>query len=68
MSSATEWIANLPWHTVVIVIIVLIGLRFALLRLDSAFAKSAAETAESLALAMGLVFLVIRPFFVQAFY
>ncbi|HOK53413.1 MAG TPA: signal peptidase I, partial [Armatimonadota bacterium] len=55
-------------HTVVIVIIVLIGLRFALLRLDSAFAKSAAETAESLALAMGLVFLVIRPFFVQAFY
>lgn len=68
MSNFTEWLANLPWHTVVITIIVLIGIRFALLKKGTPSAKSMAEIAESLAIAMGLVFLIIRPFFVQAFF
>src|SRR3990172_1027632 len=68
MNNITEWLANLsPW-TVVVVIVVLFGLRYALLKLRTQSAKSAAEIAESLAIAMGLVFLIIRPFFVQAFY
>lgn len=68
MSNFTEWLANLPWHVVIITIIVLIGIRFALLKQGTPAAKSMAEIAESLAIAMGLVFLVIRPFFVQAFF
>jgi signal peptidase I len=68
MSNITEWLANLSYVTVIIVIVVLVVLRFVLLRLGSPFAKSVAEIAESLAIAMGLVFLLIRPFFVQAFF
>ncbi|MEN6520280.1 MAG: signal peptidase I [Armatimonadota bacterium] len=68
MSNITEWLANLPWYTVVVTIIVLIGIRFALLKRGTPSAKSMAEIAESLAIAMGLVFLIIRPFFVQAFF
>jgi len=68
MSNITEWLANLSYTTVIIVIVVLIVLRYALLKLGGSFAKSAAEMAESLAIAVGLVFLIIRPFFVQAFY
>lgn len=68
MRNFTEWLANLPWHVVVITIIVLIGIRFVLLKQETPVAKSVAEIAESLAIAMGLVFLIIRPFFVQAFF
>ncbi|MEN6372549.1 MAG: signal peptidase I [Armatimonadota bacterium] len=68
MSNITEWLANLPWYTVVATIIVLIVARFALLKRGTPSAKSMAEVAESLAIAMGLVFLIIRPFFVQAFF
>ncbi len=69
MSNLTEWLANLSYTAVIITIVVLIALRFALLKLSgSQFAKSFAEIAESLAIAMGLVFLIIRPFFVQAFF
>lgn len=68
MNNVTEWLANLPPQTVIIVVVVLLGLRFALLKLPVPAARSAAEVVESLAIAMGLVFLVIRPFFVQSFY
>jgi signal peptidase I len=68
LSSITEFLANLDWKTVIVVIAVLIGIRFILVRQGSQAAKSAAEIAESLAIAMGLVFLIIRPFFVQAFF
>lgn len=68
MSGITEWLANLSWQTVVVVIIILVGLRYTLLKLGTPGARSVAEIAESLAIAMGLVFLIIRPFFVQAFF
>ena len=68
MSNITEWLANLSWQTVVIIIVCLVALRYALSKQGTAAAKSAAEIAESLAIAMGLVFLIIRPFFVQAFF
>lgn len=68
MSSATEWLANLSWQTVVITVAVLFVLRYVLLKMESPAAKGMAEIAESLGIAMALVFLVIRPFFVQAFF
>lgn len=68
MNGITEWLANLSTPVVITVIVVLVGLRFALIKQGSAAAKSVAETAESLAIALGLVFLIIRPFFVQAFF
>lgn len=68
MNNVTEWLANLSYTAVCIVIVVLIGVRYVLLKYKAPWAKSLAETAESLAIAMGLVFLIIRPFFVQAFY
>ncbi|MCX8052577.1 MAG: signal peptidase I [Armatimonadetes bacterium] len=67
--SITERLANLSIPTVIITIVVLLILRWLLLKQKKyAIAKSIAEFAESLAVAMGLVFLVIRPFFVQAFF
>ncbi|MCL5736708.1 MAG: signal peptidase I [Actinobacteria bacterium] len=66
--SITERLANLSIPTVIITIIVLLALRFALRKQKHQIAKSIAEMAESLAWAMGLVFLIIRPFFVQAFF
>jgi signal peptidase I len=66
--SITERLANLSIPTVIVTIIVLLGLRWVLLRQKHPLAKSAGEMAESLAVAMGLVFLIIRPFFVQAFF
>jgi len=49
-------------------VVVLLALRLALLKSKSQFAKSVGETAESLAVAMALVFFLIRPFIVQAFF
>lgn len=66
--SITERLANLSYPTVIITVLVLLALRFALLRLKTPAGKSLAEIAESLAVAMALVFLLIRPFFVQAFF
>ena len=68
MSGVTEWLANLSYTTVIIVIVILIGLRYVLIKQGTRPARSIAEMAESLAIAMGLVFLIIRPFFVQAFF
>ncbi len=64
----TERIANLSIPSVLIIIAILVALRFLLLRQKTQFTKSIAEIAESLAVAMALVFLIIRPFIVQAFY
>lgn len=53
---------------VLITIAVLLAVRFLLLRQKTPITKSIAEIAESLAVAMGLVFLIIRPFIIQAFF
>lgn len=66
--SITERLANLEWYKVLIIVAVLLALRFVLLKSKSQFAKSLGETAESLAVAMALVFFIIRPFIVQAFF
>lgn len=66
--SITERLANLEWYKVLIIVAVLLLLRFVLLKSKSQFAKSVGETAESLAVAMALVFFLIRPFLVQAFF
>ncbi|MCL5103984.1 MAG: signal peptidase I [Armatimonadetes bacterium] len=66
--SITERLANLNTWTVIITVLVLFALRFALLKFKTPTAKSLAEIAESLGVAMALVFLLIRPFLVQAFF
>lgn len=68
IASITERLANLSITTVLITVAVLVGLRFLLMRQRTPIAKSMAEIAESLAVAMALVFLLIRPFIVQAFF
>ncbi len=64
----TERLANLSWQSVLVIVAVLLLLRFSLIKLENEYAKTVAEVAESLAIAMALVFFLIRPFFVQAFF
>ena len=69
----TEKLANLPIPYVLGIVAILLVIRFAITwnkdeKEISQFAKSTAETAESLAIALALVFLLIKPFIVQAFY
>lgn len=66
--SVTERLANLSFTTVIITIAILFLLRLILLKLKTPAAKSLAEVFESLAVAIGLVFLLIRPFVIQAFF
>lgn len=66
--SITERLANLTIPQVLVVMAVLLVLRYVLLKQRTPVAKSIAEIAESLAVALGLVFLLIRPFIVQAFF
>lgn len=63
-----EKLANLAWWQVLIIVAVLLVIRYILGKQRGPTAKSIAETAESLAVAMALVFFIIRPFIVQAFY
>jgi signal peptidase I len=63
-----EWFASMPLQWVVVIVIALLAVRFALKKVDNQWAKTIAETAESLALAFALVFLIIRPFLVQAYF
>ncbi len=74
-----ELLANLNVQTIVLVALVLTFLRFVLLSMKVTTepgrpqethpgARSGAEILESLIIAGVLVFLIIRPFFVQAFY
>lgn len=68
LNSIMESLANLEWWKVLIIVAILLGIRFALIKQENKAAKSVAETAESLAVAMALVFFLIRPFIVQAFF
>lgn len=68
VNSLMETLANLDWWKVLIIVAVLLVIRFALIKRDNQAAKTVAETAESLAVAMALVFFIIRPFIVQAFF
>lgn len=63
-----EWLASLKWQWVIVIVIVLVAIRLLLGKSKSRLGKQVAETAESLAIAFGLVFLIIRPFVVQAFF
>ncbi len=79
-TGAAELLANLSVGTIVLIALALTVLRILLLSIKSAptrrdappevlpSARSAAEILESLIIAGVLVFLIIRPFFVQAFY
>ena len=66
--SITERLANMPIWAVLVTIVVLLLIRCVLLKQKTPVTKSIAEIAESLAVAMGLVFLIIRPFIIQAFF
>lgn len=64
----TEYLANLSITSVVFIAAGLTILRLLLLPVKNGFARAVAELAESFAMAGVLVFLIVRPFFVQAFY
>jgi signal peptidase I len=64
----TEYLANLSTATIVVVAAALTVVRVALMPIRTNAARAVAELAESLIIASILVFLLIRPFFVQAFY
>ncbi|MBP5738591.1 MAG: hypothetical protein J6X38_05890, partial [Abditibacteriota bacterium] len=69
----TEKLANLSVPQVICIAAILLVVRFALTwgkekEEISPAAKSIAETAESLAVALLLVFIIIKPYIVQAFY
>ncbi len=66
--SLTETLANLPILWILALVAGLTVLRLALIRLPSPAARSVAELSETGLIAVALVFLIIRPFFVQAFY
>ena len=67
-NSITEKIANLPIEYIIAVVIGLLIVRLILGRFKSKSLKSITELVESLLIAIVLVFLVIRPFVVQAFF
>lgn len=66
--SITERLASLSIPTVIVTIVVLMVIRLVTRKADNQYVKGIGETAESLAIAMGLVYLIIRPFIVQAFF
>lgn len=66
--SILEKLANIPIPWVIGIVIVLFVIRYVMLKQRTPMAKSIAELAESLGVAMGLVFLIIRPFIIQAFF
>ncbi len=65
---ATEWLANLSTTTIVLTALALTLVRLVMVRVNHAFARAVAELSESLVLAGIVVFLIVRPFFVQAFF
>ena len=68
LPSLTETLANLPVLWVLVIVATLTVLRLLVLRLPSPAARSVAELAETGLTAIALVFLILRPFFMQAFY
>jgi signal peptidase I len=65
---ATEWLANLSIGYIVMAAFILTVIRVTLIPNRSPLSRSVSELVESLIVAGVLVFLIIRPFFVQAFY
>ena len=63
-----EWLANIKIQYVLAAIVVLAAARLVLGKYKSRAAKSAAETVESALIAIVLVFLIIKPFVMQAFF
>ncbi|MDO8589317.1 MAG: signal peptidase I [Armatimonadota bacterium] len=63
-----DTLANPSWPVVLIAVFVLALARLTLRQLKHPIAKQVAEIAESLAVAIFLVFLIIRPFVVQAYF
>ncbi|MDO8684018.1 MAG: signal peptidase I [Armatimonadota bacterium] len=61
-------LANPSWQVIVIAVVVLALARLALARIKWPLAKHIAEIFESLAIAIFLVFLIVRPFVVQAYF
>ncbi len=71
MNSATDWLANISVKWVLVAAGLLLAMRMSLPRmrtLPRQLADSTAEFVESALIAIVLVFLIIRPFVVQAFY
>ena len=66
--SFTETLANLPVLWVLVIVAALTVLRLASLRSQSPHARPFAELMETGLTAVALVFLILRPFFMQAFY
>ena len=66
--SLTETLANLPILWILVLVTGLTVLRLALICLPSPAARSVAELSETGLFAIALVFLILRPFFMQAFY
>ncbi len=66
--SLTETLANLNILWILALVAGLTVLRLALVRLSSPAARSLAELSETGLIAVALVFLILRPFFMQAFY
>ena len=67
-SNLTDFLANISLIWIVGVITLATCIRLALVRLPSPGARSTAEFLESGIVAIGLVFLLIRPFLIQAFF
>jgi len=63
-----EWLANIKLQYIIAAVVVLFAARMVLRKYKSSIAKSAAEIVESALIAVVLVFLIIRPFVVQAFF
>lgn len=63
-----DWLANITLPYIIAAVTVLFIARVVLGKYQSQTAKSAAEIVESALIAVVLVFLIIRPFVVQAFY
>ncbi|MDQ2800752.1 MAG: hypothetical protein M3Y13_14070, partial [Armatimonadota bacterium] len=66
--SLPEALANLNILWIFAIVAVLTVLRLALVQLPAHWARSTAEILESAMIAVVLVFLVIRPFLVQAYF
>ena len=66
--SLTDTLANLPVLWILALVAGLTVLRLLLVRLPSPAARSVVEMSETALVAVTLVFLLIRPFFMQAFY
>ena len=66
--SLSETLANLPVLWILFLVAGLTMLRLGCLRVSSPAARSFAEMAETGLFAVSLVFLILRPFFLQAFY